>query len=58
MLQNHVKIAWRNLFRNRASSFINVGGLAMGMAVAMLIGLWIYEELSFDKYHQNYESIA
>jgi putative ABC transport system permease protein len=58
MLKNHLKIAWRNLIKNRVSSFINVGGLAMGMAVAMLIGLWIYEELSFNRYHQNYDSIA
>ncbi|WP_428654453.1 ABC transporter permease [Runella sp.] len=39
-------------------SFINIGGLAVGMTVAMLIGLWMHDELSFDKYHQNYERIA
>nr|WP_317046705.1 ABC transporter permease [Spirosoma pollinicola] len=39
-------------------SFINIGGLAVGMAVAMLIGLWIYDELSFNKYHKNYDRIA
>jgi putative ABC transport system permease protein len=58
MLKNYLKIGWRNLIKNRTSSIINVGGLAMGMAVAMLIGLWIYEELSFNRYHQNYDSIA
>jgi putative ABC transport system permease protein len=58
MLQNYLKIAWRNLFRNRVSSMINIGGLAVGMAVAMLISLWVWDELSFDKYHQNYDSIA
>jgi putative ABC transport system permease protein len=58
MIRNYLKIAWRNLVKNRASSFINVGGLAVGMAVAMLIGLWIWDELSFDKYHQNYDKIA
>ncbi len=46
------------MLRNKVYSFINIGGLAVGMAVAMLIGLWIYDELSFDKYHQNYERIA
>ncbi len=49
---------WRNLTKNRASSLINVGGLAIGMAVAMLIGLWINGEFSFNRYHQNYKSIA
>ena len=58
MFKNYLKIAWRNLFRNKASSFINIGGLAVGMAVAMLIGLWIWDELSFDRYHQNYARIA
>jgi len=58
MIRNYLKIAWRNLIKNKASSFINVGGLAVGMAVAMLIGLWIWDELSFDKYHQNYDRIA
>lgn len=39
-------------------SFINIGGLAVGMAVAMMIGLWMNDELSFDNYHQNYDRIA
>jgi len=58
MVKNYLKIAWRNLLKNKASSVINIGGLAVGMAVAMLIGLWIYGELSFDKYHKNYDTIA
>src|ERR1700743_1685252 len=58
MIKNYLKIALRNLVKNKASSFINIGGLAVGMAVAMLIGLWIWDELSFDKYHQNYDRIA
>jgi ABC-type antimicrobial peptide transport system permease subunit len=58
MIKNYFKIAWRNLIKNKASSFINIGGLAVGMAVALLIGLWIWDELSFDKYHQNYGKIA
>src|ERR1700709_2054843 len=58
MIKNYLKIAWRNIIKNRASSFINVGGLSVGMAVAMLIGLWIWDELSFDKYHKNYDRIA
>jgi putative ABC transport system permease protein len=58
MIKNYLKIAWRNLVHNKASSIINIGGLAVGMAVAVLIGLWIWDELSFDKYHKNYDSIA
>src|ERR1700735_1480718 len=58
MIKNYLKIAWRNLIKNKVSSFINIGGLAVGMAVAMLIGLWVWDELSFNKNHQNYERIA
>jgi putative ABC transport system permease protein len=58
MVKNYIKIAWRNLVKNKFSSLINIGGLAVGMAVAMLIGMWIWDELTFDKYHQNYNSVA
>jgi putative ABC transport system permease protein len=58
MFKNYFKIAWRNLLKNRASSFINIGGLAVGIAVSMLIGIWIVDELSFNKYHQHYDRIA
>ncbi len=58
MLQNYFKVAFRNLVKNRVYSFINIFGLASGMAVAMLIGLWVYDELSYDKHHKNYDRIA
>jgi len=58
MIKNYFKIAWRNLIKSKGYSAINIGGLAVGMAVAMLIGLWVYDELSFDKYHNNYDRIA
>ena len=58
MIKNYFKIAWRNLIKNKASSFINIGGLAVGMAVAILIGLWMYSELSFDKNYPNHDHIA
>ncbi|MEA5402326.1 ABC transporter permease [Arcicella sp. DC2W] len=58
MFRNYLKIAFRNLTRNKVYSFINIGGLAVGMAVAMLIGLWIWDELSFNKYHKNHDRIA
>ena len=58
MLTNYLKIAFRNLIRNKVYSFINIGGLAVGMGVAMLIGLWVYDELTFDRYHKNHDRIA
>jgi putative ABC transport system permease protein len=58
MIRNYFKIALRNLAKNKVYSFINIGGLAVGMAVAMLIGLWVYDELSFDKSSPNYGRIA
>ena len=58
MYKSYFKIGWRNLVRDKGYSLINIGGLAMGMAVAILIGLWVYDELSFDKYHRNYDRIA
>ncbi|GLU56524.1 ABC transporter permease [Dyadobacter frigoris] len=58
MIRNYFKIAFRNLLKNKGYSAINIGGLAVGMAVTMLIGLWIYDELSYDKYHQNYDRIG
>lgn len=58
MFQNYFKIGWRNLLKNKGYSAINIGGLAAGMAVAMLIGFWIYDELSYNKYHQHYNTIG
>lgn len=58
MFRNYTKIAWRNLAKNKVYSTINIGGLATGMAVSMLIGLWLWDELSFNTYHQNYDRIA
>jgi len=58
MLKNYFKTALRNLQRNKVHSFINIAGLSIGMAVTMLIGLWIWDELQFDKYHKNYQRIA
>jgi len=58
MIKNYFKIAWRNLVKNKMHSFINIAGLSVGMAVAMLIGLWVYDELSFNKSFDNYNNIA
>lgn len=58
MLRNYFKIAFRNLSKNQGYTFINIAGLATGMAVALLIGLWIWDELTFNRYHKNYDRIA
>jgi len=58
MYKNYFKIGYRNLLRNKAYSSINIIGLAVGMAVSVLIGIWVHDELSFDKYHTNYNRIA
>ncbi|SDZ82608.1 ABC-type antimicrobial peptide transport system, permease component [Arachidicoccus rhizosphaerae] len=58
MLRHYLRISWRNLLRNRSFTFINIGGLAIGMTVALLIGLWIFSEYQFDKEFKNYDSIV
>src|SRR3569833_2516408 len=58
MIKNYLTIAWRNLLKNKVHTFINVTGLSVGMAVAMLIGLWIWDDLSYDKYFQNYNRLV
>jgi putative ABC transport system permease protein len=58
MFRNYFTIAIRNLQKHRAHSFINIAGLAAGMAIALLIGLWIADEFSFDHYHSNHRRIV
>jgi putative ABC transport system permease protein len=53
MLRNYLKIAWRNLMKNKTFSFINIFGLAIGLTCCMLITLYIHNELSYDSYHKN-----
>ena len=57
MIQNFFKIAWRNLGRNKGFSFINISGLAIGMAAAVLIMLWIKIEISYDQFHAQKDRI-
>jgi putative ABC transport system permease protein len=57
MIKNYLKIAWRNLLKSKTYSFINIAGLAAGMAVAMIIGLWITDEFTANRQFKNYESI-
>ncbi|MDO1447355.1 ABC transporter permease [Rhodocytophaga aerolata] len=58
MLKNYLTIAFRNLWKNKVYSSLNIGGLAVGMAVAILIGLWMYDEFSYNRYHQNYDRLV
>lgn len=58
MIKNYLKVALRSITRNTGYSFINIAGLAVGMSVTMLIGMWVYDELTFNHYHKNYERIG
>jgi putative ABC transport system permease protein len=58
MIKNYFKIAWRSLLKNKGYSFINISGLAVGMSVAILIGLWVWDEVSFNKSFENYNRLA
>jgi putative ABC transport system permease protein len=58
MFKSYFKIGWRNLLRNKGYSVINIGGLTIGMMVAILNGLWIWHEFTYDTYFENYDRIA
>lgn len=58
MIKSYFKVGYRNLLKTKGYSIINIGGLALGMTVAMLIGLWVFDELSFNRYYKNYDRIA
>src|SRR6476620_472664 len=53
MFKNHLKIAWRNLLKDRQFTLLNVLGLSAGLACALLIFLWVRDELSYDKFFAN-----
>ncbi len=57
MLKNYIKIAWRNLWKNKGYSAINIGGLAIGLACFLLIAIFIANELSYDNYHEKGDNI-
>ena len=57
MIKNYLKIAWRNLVKNKTFSIINITGLAIGLASFLLIALFVIDELSFDRYNINAERI-
>ena len=57
MLTNYLKVAVRNLLRQKGFSFINIFGLALGISCTALIGMWVSDELSYDRFHHDYERI-
>ncbi len=58
MLRTYFTVAWRQMVRHKAYSLLNVLGLAAGMAVAMLNGLWVWDELSYNQHHENYDRVV
>jgi ABC-type antimicrobial peptide transport system permease subunit len=57
MFRNYVKIAWRNILNSIGYSILNVTGLSIGMCVALLIGLWVHHQYSFDRFLPEYQSV-
>jgi hypothetical protein len=57
MIRNYLTIAFRNLLRNKVFSFINIFGLALGLACSMLILLWVQNELTWDRFHPNIDQL-
>jgi putative ABC transport system permease protein len=57
MIRNYIKIAWRNLVRNKVSSIINISGLAIGLACVLLIGMYVKDELSYDRFFKDADRI-
>ncbi|MFC1476259.1 ABC transporter permease, partial [Candidatus Zixiibacteriota bacterium] len=57
MLGNYLKVALRNLLRHKGYSLINIAGLAIGMACCILIMLWVFDEVSYDRFHTQADNI-
>src|SRR6478735_3766210 len=58
MIKNFLKIAWRNLAKNKAYSIINITGLAIGLSCFLLIALYVMDELSYDRFYPNADRIC
>jgi putative ABC transport system permease protein len=58
MINNYIKIGWRNINRHRSLSFINIFGLSTGLTCFALIALWVSDELSYDRFNANYDRIV
>lgn len=53
MFRSYFRTAWRNLLKNRQFTFLNLTGLSIGLCCTLLIWLWVYDELTFDRFHEN-----
>ncbi|WP_028298173.1 ABC transporter permease [Olivibacter sitiensis] len=58
MLKNYIKIAWRNIRKNKLYSFVNIIGLTTGIVSCLLIGVYVWNELTYDNFHENRDRIA
>src|SRR5687768_15953800 len=57
MLKSYLKVAFRNILRHKFYSVLNISGLACGLTASILIGMYIYDEITFDKFHKDYQNI-
>ena len=57
MLKNHLKVAWRNMSKYKGYTFINIAGLTLGLTICFLLFLWVKDEISYDRFHQNADHI-
>jgi predicted permease len=57
MVKNYLKIALRSFFRHKGYTFINTAGLAIGIACCIMIMLWVQDELSYDRFHENADDL-
>lgn len=57
MFKNYLKTAWRSIVKNKGTSFINITGLSVGITAAVLIFLWVQNEVTFDNYHSDADNI-
>jgi len=53
MIKNYIVVTLRNIFKHKGYAFINIAGLAIGMACCLLISIWVLDELSYDRFHEN-----
>ncbi|MDM1294837.1 ABC transporter permease [Sphingobacterium sp. N143] len=57
MINNYIKIAWRNLWKSKGYSAINITGLSIGMTAVLIIGIWVKNQLQFDNFYSNKENL-
>ncbi len=58
MIRSYLQVGFRRIKRNKVYSVLNIGGLSVGLAVVMLIGLWVYEEFTYDHWHAHRDQVA